>query len=95
MKFPKPGKPIKHGKSKEEKAHLNWVASLGCVICQKRANVHHVRSVASKRDHFKVIPLCYDHHQGSEGIHHLGKREWVKRYGYELDYLKKIMDKIK
>jgi hypothetical protein len=94
MKYPKPGKKVKHGKTAEEKAHLDWVASLGCVICGKPANIHHVRSVASKRDHTKVIPLCYYHHQGKMGIHTIGKKIWWEQFGHELDYLKQIQERL-
>jgi len=90
MKFEKPGKPVKHSKTKKEKAHLNLVASHGCMICGKRANVHHIRISGEPRDHRKTIPLCYDHHQGSEGIHFLGKKEWRKRYGHEFDMLNEL-----
>ena len=84
---PKPGKAKKHGKTKAEKEHLNWVASQGCMICGKNASVHHVREFGEPRNHFKTIPLCYDHHQGQNGIHFLGKYEWRKRFGSELDML--------
>lgn len=88
--YPKPGKKKKHGKTKEEKAHLNWVASLGCVICGKNACVHHIRKLGEPRNHYKTIPLCYDHHQGKEGLHTLGKRAWRAKFGHELDFLKQI-----
>lgn len=86
----KPEKKKKHSKTKEEKDHLNWVASLGCVICGCVACVHHIRILGEPRNHFKTIPLCYNHHQGKEGIHTLGKYEFRKRYGHELEMLKKI-----
>jgi hypothetical protein len=91
MKYPKPGDKKKPGKTAEEKAYLNRVASLGCIICGKPANVHHIRISGEPRDHKKTIPLCYDHHQGKEGIHFLGKHVWRKKYGHELDYLKRVM----
>lgn len=66
--------------TKAEKAHLDAVASLGCLICGAPASIHHVRRYGEKRKHEKATPLCYFHHQGAEGIHHLGKREWERRY---------------
>ena len=80
------------GKTKEEIAHLNWVASLGCVICDKNTCVHHIRKCGEPKDHFKTIPLCWYHHQGSEGLHTLGKKAWSEMFGYELDFLKQIQE---
>jgi translation initiation factor RLI1 len=90
MKHPKPGRKVKHGKTAEEKSHLDKVASLGCVICGKRATIHHIRIVGEPRNHKKVIPLCYNHHQGVEGIHTLGKKAWREKHGHELEHLKRI-----
>ena len=89
----KPKKNRQKSKSKEEQDHLNWLASRGCCICNAPANIHHIREFGESRDHFKTIPLCHFHHQGSEGIHYLGKREWRKRYGHENDYLKDLNEK--
>jgi hypothetical protein len=92
----KPGKKIKTGKTKEEAAHLNWIASLPCSIkgCPMRSNVHHIRKYGEPKDHFKTIPLCRHHHQEKEGIHDgLGKKRWEKRYGLETDYLNNLPNK--
>jgi hypothetical protein len=94
MKYPKPGRKPKSGKTAEEKAHLGRVASLGCVICGKPACIHHIRITGEPRDHKKVIPLCWDHHQGPNGIHTMGKKDWRFLYGHELDYLKQVMEEL-
>lgn len=79
-------------KTKAEKDHLNWVAGNPCCVCGSHAvNLHHIRILGEPRNHFKVIPLCYFHHQGEEGIHYLGKHEWRKRFGHELDMLEELM----
>ena len=88
--FPKPGAKKKTSRKAAEKAHLGLVASLGCVICGRTACVHHIRINGEPRDDFKTIPLCYYHHQGPEGIHHLGKHEFRKRFGHELDMLERV-----
>lgn len=94
LKFPKQGKKPKKSKTKKERDHLNLVASQGCMVCDnKNVNVHHIRESGEPRDHFKTIPLCYDHHQGSNGIHTLGKKSWCKIYGSELDLLEKLFPK--
>lgn len=72
----------------EEREHLNFVASSGCVICGAPAEIHHIREYGEKRKHSKVIGLCPFHHRGAEGIHHLGKKAWRLRYGHEKDFMK-------
>lgn len=88
----KPG-PHKKQKPPKDKAHLNWVASQPCMIpgCSDRSNVHHIRILGELRDDKKTIPLCYNHHQGDEGIHGLGKHVFRERYGHELGMLKDLM----
>lgn len=76
--------------TKAERNHLDRIAALGCCICRAPASIHHIREFGEKRKHDKVIPLCHYHHQGAEGIHHLGKKEWRRRYGHELDYLRRF-----
>lgn len=90
--FPKLAPKKKKSKTKEESYHLNWVASQGCMICGCRPNVHHIREHGERKDHFKTIPLCYLHHQGELGIHTLGKYEWRKKYGHELEMLEKLLE---
>ncbi len=91
--FPKPGLKKKHSRDGAGKAHLDWVASQGCMICGSPACVHHIRINGEPRDDYRTIPLCWYHHQGAEGIHHLGKSEFRKRYGHELDMLGKLNQK--
>jgi hypothetical protein len=91
----KPGKKTKKSKTKAEHDHLNLVASHPCMVCNNQnVNVHHIRESGEPRNHFKSIPLCYDHHQGPNGIHTLGKKEFYKRYGHEIKMLKKLRAKI-
>ncbi len=87
----KPGPKKKKVKTQLERNHLDWVASQGCCICGNLANVHHIREAGEPRNDFKTIPLCYDHHQGANGIHHLGKTEWRKRFGHEIYFLALMM----
>ncbi len=94
LKYPKQDKPKKKGKTQKEKDHLNWVASNPCSVCNNHTvQIHHIREFGEPRDHFKSIPLCYNHHLGHNGIHFLGKKEFRKRYGHELDMLKKLRKK--
>jgi len=79
------------------KRHLNLVAGLGCIICRNEACCHHIRAgqgMAQKSSDYECLPLCWNHHQGPEGIHHLGTKRWQKIYGDERDLLAKVMREI-
>ena len=81
--------------SKQKKLH-DEIRELGCIVCQNQgifspACIHHVRAGLgmAQRDHDKVIPLCYEHHQGQNGIH-LDKKAFEEKYGTELDLLAQV-----
>lgn len=76
--------------TKAERKFLDRVAAMGCLICRKLgypdspACIHHQRSgvgKAQRASNYQVIPLCHFHHQGQEGIHHMGLRAWEKHFG--------------
>lgn len=57
-----------------ERRYHDWLRGMGCAICGSPTAIHH--AVGSTGRHNKihigqwwVINLCYDHHQGSGGIH--------------------------
>ena len=73
-----------------EKAHMDRVAALGCIICGKPACIHHVRQYGSKRDHKKVLPICDKHHgnMGEFGVAlHAGVNKWEKVNGTQEKWL--------
>jgi len=80
-----------------EKEHLNKVASLGCLVCQRPANVHHIRPVGTgmgrKSNSYQTIALCRDHHQGQFSIHNC-KQEFEAMYGTEHEMLQKTLKEI-
>lgn len=61
------------------------VRSLGCILCKALgwgdtpAQLHHIFDTAD-RDDWLVIPLCREHHQGSDGFHGLGERTFNRVY---------------
>lgn len=68
----------------------------GCIICGIHVvQIHHVRRYGEKRDDMKTVCLCYNHHMGSEGIHHLGKKEFERRYMTQDDMLAKTEELLK
>lgn len=57
---------------------------LGCVICDRPPNIHHVRTKRYRtKAHYRVIPLCFDHHQGNGGVH-LDPKGFEERHGSEI-----------
>jgi len=51
---------------------MGEVRQLGCLLCGDPASLHHPRSdqgMGGRESHWLVIPLCYECHQGPNGIH--------------------------
>ena len=76
--------------TKDEKQHKQKVASLGCALCwhlhgehePAEVQLHHIRTGGwGKGDYRTLIPLCYAHHLGNEGIHGMGTKAFEKHYG--------------
>lgn len=76
-----------------EIARWSRIAALGCIVsgCRHSACIHHaLTGMGGRKNHLKVLPLCYDHHQGKEGIHTLSRRVWEKKFGTEEYLLEKV-----
>lgn len=94
-------KPRK-AKTTAERDKMSHVATLGCVICLRlygphepaAVELHHIRrgtGMGQRSSHMDVLPLCFLHHRGSEGIHHLGTKGFEKFYGFnEADLLEDV-----
>jgi hypothetical protein len=84
--------------TKLEREHMSKVASLGCLVCQRPANVHHIRPVGlgigMRSGHYQTIPLCHDHHQGQFSIHNC-KKQFEAMYGTEEELLHRTLKEIK
>lgn len=61
-----------------DKRYMDRVARLGCALCNKLgygetpAEIHHLREgqgMSQRASNFLVVPLCSNHHRGSQGIH--------------------------
>ena len=81
---------------KAEEVHLGRVAALGCCICGRAAEVHHVKDgqgTGRKASDFETIPLCPDHHRlGGQGVaFHQGPKIWEKTFGRQRDMLAQVM----
>jgi predicted class III extradiol MEMO1 family dioxygenase len=70
------------------RAYLAKIHELGCVVCSHMGveqssitEAHHVESVRDSNADFATVALCIDHHRGKNGVHGLGRRGFVTRYG--------------
>ena len=76
---------------KREKEYLSKVADIGCIICYRLgyvgtpAEIHHIRGLGLgmgvRNSHDNVIPLCPEHHRGTNaGYHGMGRKAWEKKH---------------
>lgn len=82
-------------KPKERKKRFSALAEQGCCICRRPTEIHHLigfkyRGIGQKATDENTIPLCVEHHRGSQGIHHLGMKTWEKVYGTQEFHLEKV-----
>jgi hypothetical protein len=84
-------------KTKAETEHMGRVASLGCIICGKDAEIHHItggKSLSQRASHFEVLPLCFEHHSAQTPLSfghtvHKGVKSFEKNYGTQTELLAK------
>jgi hypothetical protein len=84
--------------NKKEKEHLAKVASLGCYVCERPAEVHHIRKhtgMSLRPSHYETIPLCFVHHRTGKDSIHLGKKLFIEKYGTEQEILEITKERIK
>lgn len=96
----KPLNPLKAGQTgrsavgykavPKDTAHMTRVAELGCLICGKPAQFHHVdiltpKGMGPKVSDYIGAPLCLEHHTGDQNdCAHVGEREFWKRHGIDI-----------
>ena len=80
-------------RSKKVKEYMRSVAELGCICCGRTPELHHPRfdvGLSQRGDDMDVIPLCPEHHRYGKISIHLGKKEFVKRFGTEKELVEKV-----
>ena len=73
--------------------HMARVKMLPCVACgcAPPSSAHHVTGDKQPRSDWRVIPLCYDCHQGPQG-YHAAKRSWIARHGQDYEFLSVVQN---
>lgn len=83
-------------KTKADKAWLDAITQLGCIVCWQEFQVytpampHHLEGVTKPGCHKLTIPLCDGHHQnGGYGVafHATGRKTWEAKFGTERELL--------
>lgn len=101
----RPKKPMeRRGRSKPTAAqqdYHNQARALGCLLCGRSPQIHHIREgvlgMGQKVDHWRILPLCYDHHEGERGGDvslHGSPALFKKLHGSELELEKKLKEEL-
>ena len=85
--------------SKNEKKHYEKLAQLGCIVCKQYdietpAEIHHIEGKTKANSHFKVLPLCFEHHRIGNRFRPISRHPYKKRfeeaYGTEEELLEQV-----
>jgi hypothetical protein len=90
---------MKKRPTKSEREYMGRVAELGCIICRRPAQIHHIRAgsgIGQRAAHTDILPLCSEHHlNGGHGVAiHAGRRTWEEKYGTELELLERVKKEV-
>lgn len=86
--------------TKLEKERYAKLARIGCILClhlqrgYTEPQMHHIRKYGGKRDNAPTIPLCFTHHTGSEGVHHLGRKRFEAQFEITQEQLLEMTEKL-
>ena len=70
--------------------HMARIVALGCLICRRPAQAHHVdiltlKNMGPKVSDYLTAPLCPDHHTNNQhDCAHVGEREFWIRHGISI-----------
>lgn len=80
-----------------QRRYWTLILTLGCCVgpigCSGRFTIHHCfTGGGGRKNHSLVIPLCWEHHLGKNGIDgkRLSKREWQKKFGSEQSLIDRV-----
>lgn len=86
--FPKPGKKKKKVTREIDESYVKWIHSYACIVCGSwPVHAHHAVSRGAGGSDRSVVPLCFTHHTGDQGIHLLGKIHFQAQFRVDLEAL--------
>jgi len=83
-----------------QKRFHDWCRDFGCVVCLCDTAIHHINGSRMKLKGCKnpgewyILPLCYRHHQGEDGIH-TDKKKFTERYRPQKEIWKDLIHEYK
>ena len=86
--------------TKAEKQRYERLAKIGCVLCLHlqrgftEPQMHHIRKYGGKRDNAPTIPLCFNHHTGPDGVHHMGRKRFESHFEITQEDLLEMTEKL-
>lgn len=91
----------KKSPTKAERAHMDRVVALGCIVCDRLGHpdspalIHHIRTgqgTGQRASHYETLPLCPRHHHfyGAGVSFHDDPKLWQELYGTELELLEEV-----
>ena len=90
--------PLAKKPNKEMKRRYGEAVEYGCILCKilygvyTEPCIHHLTGGGMGMKSEDFIPLCHTHHQGSQGLHHLGNRVWEEKYGTQKEMLEMYLE---
>jgi len=81
-----------------ESKHMDNVSQLGCIVCRNKglgivpAEIHHTQGKTKLESHFKVLPLCYEHHRGGRDQEPISRHPWKRRFEKEYGTEKELLE---
>ena len=91
---PKPSQKNKRKITDDEQDYLEWLQcrNSGCMVCNSgHIEYHHVKKNSTdKKDHKRLIPLCIEHHKGTELSPH-GTPKLFKEV-FSIEYQQEVAD---
>ena len=85
----------------KEKAHMERVVAMGCIVCYGRgfprvpAEIHHIDGKTKKDCHFKVLPLCFEHHRQGNSKEPISRHPYKKRFENKYGTEDQLLDKVR
>jgi hypothetical protein len=85
---------------------MEAVRDLGCIACwllfgqYRIAAIHHTDGKTKPGAHFKVLPLCFQHHQDNQGdpqfvAIHQGRKTFIRDFGTDEELLINVQELLK